>query len=147
MKHILNKVLNNRMVDPSIVFIDGIYIKASANKKIQKERVAQTAKQCSEQLRHEVNAEREKLGKDPIEDEDDDDRPKGGGVKELTVSTIDPDSGMFVKGEHERQFAYKARTACDRRGYVLEVEVTAGNVHDSVAWDGIYDKISGRFAV
>ena len=54
---------------------------------------------------------------------------------------------MFVKGEHERQFAYEAHTACDKRGYVLGVEVTAGNVHDSVAWDGLYDKISKRFAV
>ena len=31
--HILNKALNNRMVDPSMIFIDGTHIKASANKK------------------------------------------------------------------------------------------------------------------
>ena len=147
-EHILNKALNNRMVDPSIVFIDGTHIKASANKKkFQKERVAQAARIYSEQLRQEVNAEREKLGKGPIEDEDDEDGTKGGGTKEQTVSTTDPDSGMFVKGEHERQFAYEAHTACDKRGYVLGVEVTAGNVHDSVAWDGLYDEISRRFAV
>lgn len=30
---------------------------------------------------------------------------------------------------------------------MLGVEVTAGNVHDSVAWDGLYDKISKRFVV
>ena len=147
-EHILNKALNNRMVDPNIIFIDGTHIKASANKKkFQKERVAQTAKIYSEQLRQEVNAEREKLGKKPIEDEDDDDTPKGGGTKERTVSTTDPDSGMFVKGEHERQFAYEAHTACDRRGFVLGVEVTAGNVHDSVAWDAVYDKVTSRFDV
>ena len=59
-EHILNKALNNRMVDPSIVFIDGTHIKASANKKkFQKERVAQAARIYSEQLRQEVNAERE----------------------------------------------------------------------------------------
>ena len=110
-EHILNKALNNRMVDPNIIFIDGTNIKASANKKkFQKERVAQTAKIYSEQLRQEVNAEREKLGKKPIEDKDDDDTPKGGGTKERTVSTTDPDGGMFVKGEHERQFAYEAHS-------------------------------------
>ena len=50
------------MADPSAVFIDGTHIKASANKKkFQKERVAQTAKIYSEQLRQEVNAERENL--------------------------------------------------------------------------------------
>ena len=27
----------------------------------------------------------------------------------------DPESGMFVKGEHERQFAYEAYTACGRQ--------------------------------
>ena len=30
---------------------------------------------------------------------------------------------------------------------MLGVEVTAGNVHDSVAWDGLYGKISKRFLV
>ena len=46
---------------------------------------------------------------------------------------------MFVKGEHERQFAYEAHTACDKHGFVLGVEVTSGNVSDSVAWDAVYD--------
>ena len=32
-EHILNKALNSRMVDPSVIFIDGTHIKASANKK------------------------------------------------------------------------------------------------------------------
>lgn len=54
---------------------------------------------------------------------------------------------MFVKGEHERQFAYEAHTACDKRGFVLGVEVTAGNVHDSVAWDKIYDNVTSKFDV
>lgn len=151
-EHILNKALNNRMVDPNIIFIDGTHIKASANKKkFQKEKVSQTAKIYSEQLRKEVNAEREKLDKKLIEDEEDDDNdpkpPKGGGTKEKTVSTTDPDSGMFVKGEHERQFAYEAHTACDKRGFVLGVEVTAGNVHDSVAWDAIYDAVTAKYEV
>ncbi len=52
------------MADPSAVFIDGTHIKANANKKkFQKKRVAQTAKIYLEQLRQEVNAERENLGK------------------------------------------------------------------------------------
>lgn len=142
-EHILNKALNNRMVDPSVIFIDGTHIKASANKKkFQKEMVAKTAKVYEEQLRAEVNAEREKLGKPPIE-EDDDEPPK----TEKTVSTTDRDCGMFVKGEHERQFAYEAHTVCERHGFVLDVEVTAGNIHDSVAWDAVYDRVTGKFDV
>ena len=151
-EHILNKALNNRMVDPGTIFIDGTHIKASANKKkYQKEQVKKTAKVYSGQLRREVNAEREKLGKKPIEDDqDNDDNPKpptGGGTVEKTVSTTDPDCGMFVKGEHERQFAYEAHTVCDGRGFVLGVEVTAGNVHDSVAWDKVYDDVTHRYNV
>ena len=130
-EHILNKALNNRMVDPSVVFIDGTHIKASANKKkFQKEQVAKTAKVYTEQLRQEVNAEREKLGKKPVEDDDPEDPEQKGGpggqTEEKTVSTTDPDCGMFIKGEHERQFAYEAHTACDKRGFVLGVEITAG---------------------
>ena len=149
-EHILNKALNNRMVDPSVIFIDGTHIKASANKKkFQKEQVAKAAKIYSGQLRREVNAEREKLGKKPIEDDEDDNDPQapGGGTTEKTVSTTDPDSGMFVKGEHEKQFAYEAHTACDSKGFVLGVEVTAGNVHDSVAWDKVYDEVTGKHDV
>lgn len=139
-EHILNKAINNRMVDPSIVFIDGTHIKASANKKkYQKEKVAKAAKIYAEQLREEVNEERKKLGKKEIEDDDDKNRPQGGGTSEVTVSTTDPESGLFVKGEHERQFAYEAHTACDRKGFVLGVEVTAGNIHDSVAWDTLLE--------
>lgn len=152
-EHILNKALNNRMVDPSIIFIDGTHIKASANKKkFQKAQVAEAAKVYSGQLRKEVNAEREALGKKPIEEEDNDDNddtpsPDGRKTVEKTVSTTDPDCGMFVKGEHERQFAYEAHTACDRKGFVLGVEVTAGNVHDSIAWDKVYDDVTHNYPV
>lgn len=144
-EHILNKALNNRMLEPSAVFIDSTHIKASANKKkLQKEQVRKAAKIYDEQLRKEVNEERSRLGKKEIEDGDND---RGGEPpkEEKTVSTTDPDSGMFVKGEHERQFAYKAHTACDRHGFVLAVEVTAGNVHDSIAWDSVYDKVCAPF--
>ena len=149
--HILQKMINNRMVDPSIIFIDGTHIKASANKKkFQKQQVEKAAKVYAEQLREEVNAEREKLGKKPIEDKRDDDDSDGGGIPETvekTVSTTDPDCGMFVKGDHERQFAYEAHTACDKNGMVLGVEVTAGNVNDSTAWDIVYDKVTQQFQV
>ena len=52
---------------------------------------------------------------------------------------------MFVKGEHKKQFAYEAHTACDKNGFVLETVVTPGNVHDSVAFDEVYDKVTENF--
>lgn len=145
---ILRKALTHRMIDGSMIFIDGTHIKASANKKkSRKELVRQAAKVYAGQLREEVNAERERLGKEAIKDDDDDEDSSGGVTREKTVSTTDPDCGMFVKGEHKRQFAYEAHTACDRHGFVLGVNVTAGNVHDSVAWDDLYADVMGRFDV
>ena len=53
--------------------------------------------------------------------------------------------GLFVKGDHKRQFAYEAHTACDIHGFVLDVEVTPGNIHDSVAFDDVYDKVVEQY--
>ena len=55
---------------------------------------------------------------------------------------------LKIRGEHERQFAYQAHTDCDSRGFLfLDVEVTAGNVHDSVAWDTLYDNVTHKHEV
>lgn len=141
--HILNKAINNRMVDTSVIFIDGTQIKASANKKkSQKEQVAKVARAYDEQLRREVNADREAHGKKPIEDDDDD---EGNGLVVKTVSTTDPDCGIFRKGEHKVEFAYEAHTICEKHGIVLDVEVTAGNVHDSIVFDPLYDRVRQKF--
>lgn len=51
------------------------------------------------------------------------------------MSTTVPECGMFIKGEHQRQFSNEVHTACDKHGFIMEVEVTVGNAHDSVAWD------------
>ena len=146
---------------PAAVFIDGTHIKASANlnRKIKQE-VPVAAKRYQEELMAEVNADREAHGKKPLDNDDSPEsrkkkqdnsskkkqaRRKKAGLKKVTKSTTDPDCGMFVKGEHQRQFAYEAHTACDRNGYVLEAVVTAGNVHDSVAFDDVYNKLIQNF--
>ena len=72
-------------------------------------------------------------------------RRKKQGFRTVTKSTTDPDCGLFVKGDHKRQFAYEAHTACDKNGFVLETVVTPGNVHDSVAFDEVYDKVTENF--
>ena len=41
-------------------------------------------------------------------------------LRTVTRSVTDPGSGLFIKGEHKRQFAYEAHTACDKHGFVLE---------------------------
>ena len=48
---------------------------------------------------------------------------------------------MFHKGEHKKVFAYASNTACDKNNFVLGFEVTPGNVHDSVSFWPIYNKM------
>src|SRR5699024_11642406 len=73
------------------------------------------------------------------------DRRKKEKLRTVTRSVTDPDSGLFVKGEHNRQFAYEAHTVCDKHGFVLEAVITPGNVHDSVAFDEVYDRVTEAF--
>ena len=142
---ILEAAVAKGFVRAETVFIDGTHIKASANKNKKRKELAEvTARAYDKQLREEINADREAHGKKPLKDKDDDGNMPPP-TKETTVSTTDPDCGVFRKGEHETQFAYEAHTACDKHGYVLGYEVTAGNVHDSVAFDNVYDKVTEQF--
>ena len=96
------------------------------------------AKIYEEQLLREINEDREEHGKKPF---DDSKPPKESDVKE---STTDLDSGVFHKGEHKKCFAYTAQTACDKNGYVAGITVNPGNMHDSTAFDELYDIITKR---
>ena len=139
---ILKEAARAGYLSPEAVFIDGTHIKANANinKKIKKA-VPEAAKRYSAELMAEVNADREAHGKPPL-DGNGGDPPK---MKEITQSTTDPESGVFHKGEHKKCFAYEAHTACDKHNFVLEVQVTPGNVHDSVAFDDLYTKVTERY--
>ena len=61
------------------------------------------------------------------------------------VSTTDPESGIFHKGEHKKCFAYEAHTACDKHNFILVVHVTPGNVPDSTAFDPQYDELCQNY--
>ena len=129
-------------LDPSVVFMDGTHIKANANiKKHIKKVIPQTARHYEKQLMEEVNQDREKNGKKPF----DDDNPKPPKEKIICESTTDPESGVFHKGEHKKCFAYEAHTVCDKNNFVLDVKVTPGNVHDSVAFDTLYRSVTNQF--
>lgn len=57
------------------------------------------------------------------------------------VSTTNPDSGWFYKGEHKQVFAYAVNIYSDRNNYVLDFEVSVGNVHDSVFLGYLYRRL------
>ena len=159
---ILSEVADAGYLSPRAVFIDGTHIKANANTKKQvKEQIPAASKHYAKELMEEVNADREAHGKKPFDNDDDPPAPtkkrrdntskkklarrKKEKTRTVTKSVTDPDCGLFVKGEHKRQFAYEAHTACDKNGFILETVVTPGNVHDSVVFDEVYDKVTEQF--
>ena len=162
---ILSEIAEAGYLSPKAVFIDGTHIKANANtKKAVKEQIPVASKHYAQELMAEVNADREAHGKKPFDDDDGDNTPpttpkkrkdntskkklarrKKEKMRTITRSVTDPECGLFVKGEHKKQFAYEAHTACDKNGFVLEAVVTPGNVHDSVAFDEVYDKVTEQF--
>ena len=159
---ILEEVAEAGYLSPRAVLIDGTHIKANANTKKQvKAQVPAASKVYAKELMEEVNADRETHGKRPFDDDDEPGAPakkrrdntskkklarrKKEKKRTVTKSVTDPECGLFVKGEHKRQFAYEAHTACDKHGFVLETVVTPGNIHDSVAFDQVYDKVTKSF--
>ena len=156
---ILSEAADAGYLSLKAIFIDGTHIKANANTKKQvKEQVPAAAKHYAKELVEEVNVDREAHGKKPFDDDNDPPaspkkhkdntsekklaRRKKEKIRIVTKSITDPDCGLFVKGGHKRQFAYEAHTACDKNGFVLETVVTPGNVHGSVVFDEVYDKVT-----
>lgn len=156
--HILEECYKFHFVDPTEVFIDATHVKACANNKKMRKRIAkEEALFYEELLKKEINEDRENHGKKPLKDKsNDDDKNDGPGgcgedssdssgtnktVKEIKCSTTDPDSGWFRKGEHKHVFAYAIETACDKHGWILGYTVNPGNQHDSRTFKGLYDKL------
>lgn len=78
-----------------------------------------------------INQDRENFDKKPF-----DNNPSK--EKIVNQSTTDLESGVPHRGEHRICFAYAAHTACDKNGYVLDVTLNHGNVHDNVAFDVLH---------
>ena len=139
------------LVDPSTIFVDATHVKAAANRKKSKKILVarKTARFYDEQLKNEINADREAHGKKPLKDKEDDnsdDDPgnlsgQSGDLKEKKESTTDPESGWFHKGEHKEVFAYAVEAACDRHGWILGYTIHPGNEHDSMTFPSIYKKL------
>lgn len=133
-KHILSQAIKLGYVKLDTVFIDSTHIKANANKhKRVKVSVEEEYSKIEKKLQEEINAIRVEEGKKEFTYEETI-------IKEKTASKTDEESGMFVKGEKERSFAYSVQTACDKNGFVIGSEVVAGNVHDAKSFHPFYEE-------
>ena len=154
----LEDCMKYNLVNTGQIFVDATHVKACANSKKMRKRVAhEQALWYEEELNKEIEEDRLAHGKKPLKKKDDNQPPASGGngnnkdskeekipedVKTQKCSTSDPESGWFRKGEHKHVFAYAVETACDKHGWILGYTVHPGNEHDSRTFKALYDKIS-----
>ncbi len=124
-KKILGMLIENGFIKEETYFIDSTHIKAYANKRnVHNEYIEEDYNKYITNYHNELNEVRKEENKEPI---------KFNTPKKNTVSNVDPECGMFNKGEKERQLAYSVQTAVDENGYVVGCKTTAGNVNDNNA--------------
>ena len=127
---ILEDCMKYKLVNTEQIFVDATHVKACANSKKMRKRVAhERALWYEEELNREIEKDRLAHGKKPLKKKDDNQPPASGGtgndkdsiseelpedVKTQKCSISDPESGWFRKGEHKHVFAYAVETACDK---------------------------------
>lgn len=135
---ILKEAYASGFVKDEEVFLDGTHIKANANTHRYTDEEVEKAVRCYEaELQEEIRRDREAHEKRPLPEKE-----SKAETNHRKTSTTDPESGYFHKGEHKKEFAYCANTCCDRNGFILDFEVCAGNVHDSVSFFPLYERLS-----
>lgn len=154
---ILEECMKYKLVDTDQIFVDSTHVKACANSKKMRKRVAhEQALWYEDELKKEIEQDRLAHGKKPLKDKNDYQPPASGGngsenleaseeipsgVKTQKSSITDPESGWFRKGEHKHVFAYAVETACDQHGWILGYSVHPGNEHDSRTFKVLYEKV------
>ena len=114
---ILEDCMKYKLVNTEQIFVDATHVKACANSKKMRKRVAhEQALWYEEELNKEIEKDRLAHGKKPLKKKDDNQPPASGGtgndkdaiseelpedVKTQKCSISDPESGWFRKGEHK----------------------------------------------
>lgn len=136
-KHILKLLIENGFLKEDTYFVDSTHIKAYANKRnVRNEYLDEDYDIYSQNLHQEINEIRKQENKKEI-----DFRKK----KKVAVSNVDPDSGMFHKGEKEKQLAYSVQTAVDENGYIVDCKTVAGSMNDNQSGTGFVDKLTDQY--
>ena len=154
---ILEECMNYKLINTDEIFVDATHVKACANSKKMRKRVAhEQALWYEDELQKEINEDRQAHGKKPLKDKNKKNPPTPptsgndqhneleqipDDIKTKKSSITDPESGWFRKGEHKHVFAYAVETACDEHGWVLGYSVHPGNEHDSRTFQTIYEKV------
>ncbi len=131
----------NNYLSVAHIYMDSTHIKANANKKKSiKVNVLEESKQYQSQLDRELDDYCSTKGikkAKPIEYSE----------KQITQSTIDPDCGVFNKGDHEVKMAYSAQTICDQNGFILDTKIYPANKHDSITFYEPFRNVLNHYQV
>ncbi len=133
-KMILEQLIAQGFVKEETIFVDSTHIKAYANKRnVHNEYLNVDYNKYVTALHDEINKERIAENHEPIDFT---------ATKKVAVSDVDPDAGMFHKGEKERQLAYSVQTAVDEHGWVVGCETTPGSMNDNNAAMPFLDELT-----
>jgi len=133
-KHILKLLIENHFIKEDTYFVDSTHIKAYANKRnVHNEYIDEDYDIYSQNLHQEINAIRKQENKKEIDFNK---------KKKVAVSNVDPDCGMFHKGEKEKQLAYSVQTAVDEYGYVIDCRTVSGSMNDNQSGAGFVDRLT-----
>ena len=154
-EEILNQCIQKEFIDFESVFGDSTHQKANANKnKGINVEVELIKKKYDNDLLDEINQDRLAHGKKAFDslktrqtkvDEFTGEVVLKKQVKQTKQSPVDPESGVFHKGEKEKCYAYSHQTFCDKNGYVLVSETVPGNVHDNQSFFTAYEILQKKF--
>ena len=136
---ILAQAYEKDFIRAAHIYMDSTHIKANANKRKSEDvQIIEERKSYQDALDQECDHYSDEKGINRAKEVQPD-------VKRIKQSTVDPESGNFHKGEHEKQFAYLAQTTCDQNGFVLGVKVNPGNLHDSRTFTPAFDEVHQVF--
>lgn len=129
------------------LYTDSTHLKANANKqKFSKKKVVRSSREYLTSLNAAIDEDRRAHGKRPL-------KKKVPGndtatMKEIKVSTTDPESGFMVRDGKPKGFFYlDHRTVDGLCGIITDTHVTAGNVHDSIPYLARLDRQRKRFGL
>ncbi len=114
------------LVDANTLFIDATHVKLQQTGRNQEEDSVKEGCEgiTPQQLREEINADREAHEKAFERKDSDDDLDGGSSSNKEQTALPDPESGWFHKGEHKEVFAYGIETACDKMDGYLVIRFT-----------------------
>ncbi|MGV8083376.1 MAG: IS1182 family transposase [Coriobacteriia bacterium] len=127
---IVSQAISAGLVTGEVLYSDSTHLKANANKrKFTEKQVSASTLHYFEDLDAEVDADRERHGKKPL------DRSGGGSpppTKTIKSSTTDPESGFMHRDGKPKGFFYlDHRTVDSKANIVTDVFVTPGNSNDT----------------